>query len=115
MFLVAEEEASRFCHFNPPLLIISKGHGLKTHTVYHINNSDLGQTAIEQKFENNFFQSVQNALEKKKESNSNLTQRASEGINITKKQSFANLGINIGIGTDIAKFYFSLQEFFLVK
>ena len=72
------------------------------------------QTAIEQKFENDFFQSVQNALEKKKENNKNLTQRASEGINITKKkQSFGNLGINIGIG--IAKFYFSLQEFFLVK
>ena len=45
------------------------------------------QTAIEQKFENDFFQSVQNALEKKKENNKNLTQRASEGINITKKKT----------------------------
>ena len=29
MFLVAKEENSRCSRFNPPLLFISKGHGLK--------------------------------------------------------------------------------------
>ena len=33
MFLVAEEENSRCCRFNPPLLFISKGHGLKAHGI----------------------------------------------------------------------------------
>ena len=41
MFLVAEEENSRCSHFNPPLLFnplllfISKGHGLKAHGISH--------------------------------------------------------------------------------
>ena len=34
MRLVAEEEDSRCCRFNPPLLFISKGHGLKAHGIY---------------------------------------------------------------------------------
>ena len=39
MFLVAEEENSRCCRFNPsllfnlPLLFISKGHGFKAHGI----------------------------------------------------------------------------------
>ena len=33
MFLVAEEENSRCSRFNPPLLFISKGHGLKAHGI----------------------------------------------------------------------------------
>ena len=33
MFLVAEEENSRCSCFNPPLLFISKGHGLKAHGI----------------------------------------------------------------------------------
>ena len=32
MFLVAEEENSRCSRFNPPLMFISKGHGLKEST-----------------------------------------------------------------------------------
>ena len=32
MFLVAKEENYRWSHFNPPLLFISKGHGLKAHS-----------------------------------------------------------------------------------
>ena len=35
MFLVAEEENSRWSCFNPPLLSISKGHGLKAHSGYY--------------------------------------------------------------------------------
>ena len=41
IILVAEEENSRYSHFNPPLLFnlpllfISKGHGLKAHAVSH--------------------------------------------------------------------------------
>ena len=35
MFLVAEEENSRCSRFNPPLLFISKGHGLKAHGISH--------------------------------------------------------------------------------
>ena len=66
MFLVAEEGESRFCGFNPPLLFIFKGHGLKAHTAaFHINNSNLGHTRSNSnwtKFENNFFQSVQKRL-----------------------------------------------------
>ena len=31
MFLLDEEENSRCSHFNPPLLFISIGHGLKVH------------------------------------------------------------------------------------
>ena len=33
MFSVAEEEDSRCSSFNPPLLFISKGHGLKAHGI----------------------------------------------------------------------------------
>ena len=33
MSLVAEEENSRRSCFNPPLLFISKGHGLKAHGI----------------------------------------------------------------------------------
>ena len=32
-FLVAEDENSRCCRFNPPLLFISKRHGLKAHDI----------------------------------------------------------------------------------
>ena len=35
MFLVAEEKNSRCSRFNPPLLFISKGHGLKAHGISH--------------------------------------------------------------------------------
>ena len=53
MFLVAEEEISRCSRFNqpllfnPPLLLISKGHGLKAHGISHIN-SDPGHTRSNQ-------------------------------------------------------------------
>ena len=33
MFLVAEKKDSRCSRFNPPLLFISKGHGLKAHAI----------------------------------------------------------------------------------
>ena len=33
MFLVAEEEDSRCCCFSPKLLFISKGHGLRAHSI----------------------------------------------------------------------------------
>ena len=33
MFLVAEEQNSTCSRFNPPLLFISKGHGLETHSI----------------------------------------------------------------------------------
>ena len=33
MFLVVEEENSRCYRFNPPLLFISRGHGLKAHGI----------------------------------------------------------------------------------
>ena len=33
MFLVVEEEDSRCSRFNPPLLFISEGHGLKAHGI----------------------------------------------------------------------------------
>ena len=33
MFLVAEEEDSRYCCFSPKLLFISKGHGLRAHSI----------------------------------------------------------------------------------
>ena len=33
MFLVAEEKDYRCSRFNPPLLFISKGHGLKVHII----------------------------------------------------------------------------------
>ena len=33
MLLVAEEENSRHSFFNPPLLFISKAHGLKAHSI----------------------------------------------------------------------------------
>ena len=33
MFLVTEEENSRCSCFNPPLLFISKGHGLKAYGI----------------------------------------------------------------------------------
>ena len=36
MILVAEDENSRCSNFNPPLLFISIGHGLKAHVIsYH--------------------------------------------------------------------------------
>ena len=35
MFLIAEEQNSRCSHFNPPLLFISKGHGLKAQDIYY--------------------------------------------------------------------------------
>ena len=38
MFLVGKEENSRYSRFNPPLLFISKAHGLKEHGLY--TNSD---------------------------------------------------------------------------
>ena len=44
MFLAAEEEDSRCCPFNPPLLFIYEGHWLKAHTAYHINKSNLCHT-----------------------------------------------------------------------
>ena len=34
MFLVRKEENSRYSRFNPPLLFISKAHGLKEHGLY---------------------------------------------------------------------------------
>ena len=33
MFLVAKDENSRCSRFNPPLLFISEGHGLKAHGI----------------------------------------------------------------------------------
>ena len=33
IFLIAEEEDSRCSRFNPPLLFISKGNGLKAHGI----------------------------------------------------------------------------------
>ena len=33
MLLAVEEEDPRSSHFNPPLLFISKGHGLKAHII----------------------------------------------------------------------------------
>ena len=35
MFLVAEEENPRRSRFNPPLLFVSKEHGLKSHDIYY--------------------------------------------------------------------------------
>ena len=48
LFLVAKEENSRCSRFNPPLLFISKGHGLKS--TRHIN-SDPGHTRSKQQLE----------------------------------------------------------------
>ena len=48
--------------FNPPLLSISKGHGLKAHGIsyYELQScSHAFKAAIGQKFENSFCQSVQ--------------------------------------------------------
>ena len=33
IFLIAEKENPRCSHFNPPLLFISKGHGLKAQNI----------------------------------------------------------------------------------
>ena len=33
MFLFVEEEDPRYFRFNPPLLFLSKGHGLKVHDI----------------------------------------------------------------------------------
>ena len=33
MFSVAEEEDSKYCRFNPPLLFVSKGRSLKAHGI----------------------------------------------------------------------------------
>ena len=34
MFLVGAKEDSRCYRFNPPSLLITKGHGLKAHSIY---------------------------------------------------------------------------------
>ena len=57
MLLVAEEENSRCSCFNPPLLFISKGHGLKAHGISYILVTR-APSGIVEKFENNFCQSV---------------------------------------------------------
>ena len=61
LFLVAEEENSRFSRFNLPLLFISKGHGLKAHNIsynYLRSWSHALKVAIGQKFENKYCHSV---------------------------------------------------------
>ena len=62
MFLVAEEENSRCSCFNPPLLLISKTQGLKTHGIsyYYLRSwSHALKAETRQIFENTSCQSVQ--------------------------------------------------------
>ena len=56
MFLVRKEENSRYSRFNPPLLFISKAHGLKEHSLYYKlrSSSPAHKATIGQIFDNNF-------------------------------------------------------------
>ena len=62
MFLIGKEENSRYSRFNPPLLFISKAHGLKGHGLYYKlrSSSPEHKATSGQIFDNNFCQSVQN-------------------------------------------------------
>ena len=52
MFSVAKEEDSRCPRFNPTLLFVSKGRGLKAHCI-SINDFDPGHTCLKQKLKEN--------------------------------------------------------------
>ena len=61
-FLVVEEHNSTCPTFNPSLLFISKGHGLKAHDISFLKMqhwSHAPKAEVEEKYINNFWHSVQ--------------------------------------------------------
>ena len=60
-FWLVKRKIPDISRFNPPLLFISKAHGLKEHGLYYKlrSSSPTHKAAIGQIFDNNFCQSVQ--------------------------------------------------------